>query len=462
MKTILTIIRNFKIFLLVFLIFSSIINIPCLDSQEIKQSTIFFVDDDFSPSTPDWNITRFSEIRNAINAANDYDTIFINEGLYPEILIIEKSLTILGNSTNSVIINGKNYTTSLITITADRVTISNLSIIGQHKAHYPREHCIYVSSNNNIFTNLNIQNSDYLITLENSKNNVLKQNTLHNYLLDGIQMENAHNNQIQHNSIHGSEGISVRFSNDNIICDNYIKGSELYVSYSIYMYDSENNLFFNNTIITTTIGLFISHSINNTFLKNDIEIDNYDMCGIYFESNSDCTIIDNNIHGDSTSEQGIWMVETNTTKIINNTITHANQGIYLKTSVDNIFSNNYITNNIQGICIIQSKSNIIHHNNITNNFYGIKLSLSKRNSIYDNIFSNEKNTETDFFGLFSWNKWNIKKTPGENIIGGKYLGGNYWGGPQGFTCKDRNNDGIGDSWYRIGIMGIDFSPLIKK
>ena len=40
------------------------------------------------------------------------------------------------------------------------------------------------------------------------------------------------------------------------------------------------------------------------------------------------------------------------------------------------------------------------------------------------------------------NIWNISKTPGLNIIGGHYIGGNYWCDYNGI---DINSDGIGDT-----------------
>ena len=40
------------------------------------------------------------------------------------------------------------------------------------------------------------------------------------------------------------------------------------------------------------------------------------------------------------------------------------------------------------------------------------------------------------------NAWNITKTPGVNILGNPYLGGNFW---QDYTGVDTNNDGFGDT-----------------
>jgi hypothetical protein len=56
-------------------------------------------------------------------------------------------------------------------------------------------------------------------------------------------------------------------------------------------------------------------------------------------------------------------------------------------------------------------------------------------------------------------------TKGTNIVGGPYIGGNYWGSPDGTgysdTCVDANNDGICDNPYTLATDNIDYLPLAK-
>ena len=57
-------------------------------------------------------------------------------------------------------------------------------------------------------------------------------------------------------------------------------------------------------------------------------------------------------------------------------------------------------------------------------------------------------------------------TSGTNIIGGSYIGGNYWAKPDGTgfsqTAVDANGDGIADSAYVIAENNIDYLPLTAK
>ncbi|MGA9189297.1 MAG: NosD domain-containing protein, partial [Methanosarcina sp.] len=61
------------------------------------------------------------------------------------------------------------------------------------------------------------------------------------------------------------------------------------------------------------------------------------------------------------------------------------------------------------------------------------------------------------------NAWNIKRTEGTNIVGGPYLGGNFWASPDGTgfseTALDANGNGIADLKYN-GTNYTDYLPLV--
>ena len=71
--------------------------------------------------------------------------------------------------------------------------------------------------------------------------------------------------------------------------------------------------------------------------------------------------------------------------------------------------------------------------------------MSGGNDIYTN--------DIDFYGAVNENEWNISKTTGTNIVGGPYLGGNFWEKADGTgfseTCSDIDEDGICDESYVI-------------
>ena len=99
---------------------------------------------------------------------------------------------------------------------------------------------------------------------------------------------------------------------------------------------------------------------------------------------------------------------------------------------------------------------LLTNNTFISNNYGIELYSSSKNTIYNNYFNNTNNFI--FTGTTYVNTWNITKKPGTNIIGGSYLGGNFWANPSGNgfsqTCMDRNNDGLCDLKYSLNSNNI--------
>ncbi len=93
---------------------------------------------------------------------------------------------------------------------------------------------------------------------------------------------------------------------------------------------------------------------------------------------------------------------------------------------------------------------------------GIVVTSSSQNTITNNEFCNPVNVILG--GTVGSNTWNSAKTAGVNIVGGPYIGGNYWAEPDGTgwseLVADSNHDGIGDSSFVIGSGNTDYLPLV--
>ncbi len=192
---------------------------------------------------------------------------------------------------------------------------------------------------------------------------------------------------------------------------------------------------------------------------------------------------------------GVTMVLAKDSVVEDNTFTNVGAGVSLNGGINNIVRNNVIDspsytgikmqlsylgskrpnyNEIIGNIITDSNGygfeisrgfyNTIKDNRVTNsNYHGIYIYEGAENVIYNNYFENASNNAKLFSPSDFLNIWSIEKTAGTNIIGGDYLGGNYW---HDYTGEDTDSDGLGDTLlpYDSGgniYEGGDEAPLVE-
>ena len=244
--------------------------------------------------------------------------------------------------------------------------------------------------------------------------------TANNATISGFRIESAEagiylsrcggctlaNNEFLHNRL----GIHLNSANNNRISQNRINSNE---KHGIQLVNSEGNQLLNNIINSNERGINSLTSNKSTISGNEVSYN---------------------------TEFGMWISQSHDNKITGNTVNESSRGIHQNSSSRNVISGNIIAfNNVSGLFECPG----CHNNRIFNNY------LNNRDN------ANIKTRDTT---------WNITKTIGTNIVGGPYLGGNFWANPTGTgfsqTAQDTNKDGIADTEYNTSNIS-DFLPLVS-
>jgi len=93
---------------------------PIVSSYENTSLNIIYVNDCNIP---------FNTIQEAIDNANNGDTIYISSGIYYEHIVVDKPITIVGAGAEDTIIDGMNEDEHIFNIVSDKVDISGFTIM---------------------------------------------------------------------------------------------------------------------------------------------------------------------------------------------------------------------------------------------------------------------------------------------------------------------------------------------
>lgn len=225
------------------------------------------------------------------------------------------------------------------------------------------------------------------------------------------------------------------------------------------LYGCNNCLIESNKFFNDYQGICLKSSLKNEILSNAVLKGGR---GINVEESNHNSISKNKI---SKCGYGIYLLNSKENRISKNTVLESRDcGILLLTSGSNTLSGNKASDGSRGIHIGNSDDNTLSNNTISSNeVYGLFVCpRSDENLVYNNYFNNTLNVEAN---NGTSNAYHKSKTKGENIVGGPYIGGNYWAVPNGTgfseTATDTNGDGIADDRYLFETSDyFDSLPLI--
>jgi parallel beta-helix repeat protein len=330
---------------------------------------------------------NYTSIQAAIDNATPGDTIYVWAGTYYENVVVNKTVSIIGNGSKDTIIDGGGVE-DVVKITADWVNVSGFKLINSGNKYSPipdsgiklkNVHNVSVLNNNCSFNTVGI-------FLEWSTSNTILNNNLYSNNYEGIDLFHSHLNKVINNSCISNRDAGIRafFSNSNEILGNTCMYHDYFGITSEYSLSNKisNNtckwskrcgLFFNGTdfniIVNNTSewndiqGMIFINSNSNSILDNTC-MNNFD-CGIVFFKNSNFNSIKNNYC--LNNEIGIAFSYSNSNKILNNTCNLNNwSGIGNQNSDGNIIENNCCElNNVSDITFEGTTSAIVKNNTLS-------------------------------------------------------------------------------------------------
>jgi parallel beta-helix repeat protein len=401
--------------LLTLLLSIGVFTLP-LNVRPIRATTVTVPDD-------------YPTIQSAINAAGPGDTIYVRDGTYHEHVVVNKTVSLVGQSRKQTVIDG-DWTGIVVRVTANNVLISNFTVQHSGWGLFDLPNC-----------GIRLDASYCSVT-----NNILSNNDCSGIRIYGFSSNRISGNNITANDWHG---IMLYSSSHNIICANNITGND---GHGIWVHSSSANNTVTENAITANrddgIYLWNSHHIN--VFGNNITANGWS--GLNFDLSFNDTIHSNNITVNG--RDGIYLSRTSNSTIYENRIAFNQQhGVELQfSSMNNTISRNTITENqFDGILDAYSWYNRISENTISDNRYGVAYADSSNNALYRNNFVNNTQHVNDA-------SWSSPSIPPSSNVWDNGCEGNYW---DDYSGIDSDDDGIGDTPYVIDANNQDNYPLVS-
>lgn len=293
----------------------------------------------------------YPSLQAAIDAASPGDSIKVRDGIYYEIVDLNKTLTLRGIDAGKggpmLDAGGKG---PAIIISANGVIIEGLDVVNSSDSG------ILVHSDDNVISGVSANDNGYVgIRLEGANNNTVANNDVNHNGVAGIELKDSRHNKILLNTARGNAdtGIELEDSSENLIANNSIS-------------DSGND------------GIELKGSKNNRIIANQVS---GNMDGLCLELDSD---------GNQVSH--------------NNASYNDLSGIIVRSSSYNLIENNEMAKNKDGIFLEGSSNTTVRSNNASYNVGGIHLShYSWENMLYANqLIGNAEYEAYDESGRNQW------------------------------------------------------------
>jgi len=229
------------------------------DPKSVKASTIVVPDD-------------FPAIQEAINSANEGDTIFVRNGTYYENVVVNKTISLVGEDMMTTIIDGSKAGT-VVQITADNVSVSGFTV--RYSGWGWTNNGIYV----HFADNCEIANNYFFTNCHNIRLNYSRGSRVTGNVIDGngygIRLIHSDDSEAINNSVSNCiGGIHLEFATNCTVKGNqFTQNGQGIRFYSPCTY----NTVAENTVYNNTYDGMIDNTMNNnsTFFANTLFHNNF-------------------------------------------------------------------------------------------------------------------------------------------------------------------------------------------
>jgi parallel beta-helix repeat protein len=335
----------------------------------------------------------YPTIQEAINNAIDGDTVFVKAGTYYEHVVVNKTVSLVGENCTTTIVDGSG-TRVVINVTRNGVTVSGLTVRRSGIISWENAGIILDNVQNcRVETNMITENPFAGVYLYNSSECAVIENQITGNGGVGVTTNYGggfHDISMNNITGNGFSAITLNEEDSNTIRENNLtSNNQAVLGHCINLYRSSNNTIVGNNIDDDDNGIRMEYWSNyNRVLENNIT--QITTAGITIRIYSDNNTVAGNTIADGRS--GVVVDGSRYTDIYGNTIAHNygadwDAGVRLDSAGYTLIRDNEIFDNWRGIVLYASSPYVsIYGNNVTSNEYGIRVAMG--GSSYVNVSGN--------------------------------------------------------------------------